>query len=176
MTVAVLTGVALAGTGGGATALARTSPKIVVKDGVTQPVFSYKDAIREHVYVESGVDSDGDGRKDRVNVDIIRPKETENGLKVPVIMDESPYYDNAGRGNESELKTYDANGNPVRFPLYYDNYFVPRGYAFLAVDMVGTTRSDGCPSAAARATSSAARPWSTGSTGARRPTGRTAAP
>jgi X-Pro dipeptidyl-peptidase len=145
MTVAVLTGAALAGTGGGATALAGTSPKIVVRGGVTQPVFSYKDAIREHVYVESGVDSDRDGKKDRVNVDIIRPKETEHGLRVPVIMDESPYYDNAGRGNESERKTYDANGNPVKFPLYYDNYFVPRGYAFLAVDMVGTTRSDGCP-------------------------------
>ncbi|GAA4375614.1 Xaa-Pro dipeptidyl-peptidase [Actinomadura verrucosospora] len=145
MTAAVLTGAALAAAGGGATALAGTSPKIVVKDGVTQPVFSYKDAIREHVYVESGVDSDRDGKKDRVNVDIIRPKETEHGLRVPVIMDESPYYDNAGRGNESERKTYDANGNPVKFPLYYDNYFVPRGYAFLAVDMVGTTRSDGCP-------------------------------
>ncbi|MGH3239895.1 MAG: Xaa-Pro dipeptidyl-peptidase [Spirillospora sp.] len=143
--VAVLAGAALTAAGGGATALAQTSPRIVVKDGVTQPVFSYKDAIREHVYVESTVDSDGDGKLDRVNVDIIRPKETERGLKVPVIMDESPYYDNAGRGNESELKTYDANGNPVRFPLYYDNYFVPRGYAFLAVDMVGTTKSDGCP-------------------------------
>lgn len=145
MTVAVLTGAALAAAGGGATALAQSSPKIVVKGGVTQPVFSYKDAIREHVYVESSVDSDRDGELDRVNVDIIRPKETENGLKVPVIMDESPYYDNAGRGNESELKTYDADGNPVKFPLFYDNYFVPRGYAFLAVDMVGTTRSDGCP-------------------------------
>lgn len=145
MTVAVLTGAALAGAGGGATALAQASPKIVVKGGVTQPVFSYKDAIREHVYVESSVDSDRDGERDRVNVDIIRPKETEKGLRVPVIMDESPYYDNAGRGNEGELKTYDADGNPVKFPLFYDNYFVPRGYAFLAVDMVGTTKSDGCP-------------------------------
>ncbi|TYB43087.1 Xaa-Pro dipeptidyl-peptidase [Actinomadura chibensis] len=145
MTVAVLTGAALAGAGGGATALAKPPPKIVVKHGVTQPVFSYKDAIREHVYVESSVDSDGDGKKDRVNVDIIRPKETESGLKVPVIMDESPYYDNAGRGNESERKNYDANGNPLKFPLFFDNYFVPRGYAYLAADMIGTTRSDGCP-------------------------------
>ena len=87
MTLAVLTSAALAGAGGGAAALAQPSPKIVVKDGVTQPVFSYKDAIREHVYVESSVDSDGDGKKDRVNVDIIRPKEPEHGLKAPVIMD-----------------------------------------------------------------------------------------
>ncbi|WP_225992067.1 Xaa-Pro dipeptidyl-peptidase [Actinomadura montaniterrae] len=146
--LAVLTGAAVAvagGAAGGTAAMARTVPKIVVKDGVTQPVFSYKDAIREHVYVQSSVDSDRDGKPDRINVDIIRPKETEQGLKVPVIMDESPYYDNLGRGNEGEKKTYDANGNPVKFPLFYDNYFVPRGYAFLAVDMDGTTRSDGCP-------------------------------
>jgi X-Pro dipeptidyl-peptidase len=142
LTIPLVLGTALA-TGGVATAQAK--PQIKVANGVTQPVFSYADAIREHVYVESPLDSDGDGRSDRVNVDIIRPKESGNGLKVPVIMDESPYYDNAGRGNESERKRYDANGNPVKFPLFYDNYFVPRGYAFLAVDMIGTTKSDGCP-------------------------------
>ncbi|MEW2357769.1 Xaa-Pro dipeptidyl-peptidase [Spirillospora sp. NPDC029432] len=143
-TIATLAAAALIGAAGAAEARAAV-PRIVVKDGLTQPAFSYKDAIREHVFVESPVDSDGDGRRDRVNVDIVRPKESDRGLKVPVIMDASPYYDNAGRGNESERKTYDANGNPVKFPLFYDNYFVPRGYAFLAVDMIGTTKSDGCP-------------------------------
>jgi X-Pro dipeptidyl-peptidase len=29
-------------------------------------------------------------------------------------------------------------------PLFYDNYFVPRGYAFAAVDLSGTSRSTGC--------------------------------
>ncbi|WP_233358797.1 Xaa-Pro dipeptidyl-peptidase [Thermomonospora amylolytica] len=142
--VGALAGVALlvAATG---TAHAVAPPRIVIEDGVTQPVFSYADAVRERVLVESSVDSDGDGRRDLVNVDVIRPRETERGLKVPVIIDESPYYDNAGRGNESERKRYDAAGNPIKFPLFYDNYFVPRGYAFLAVDMIGTTRSDGCP-------------------------------
>jgi len=48
------------------------------------------------------------------------------------------------RGNESEVKQYDANGNPTKFPLSYDNYFVPRGYALVAVDMAGTARSTGC--------------------------------
>lgn len=33
----------------------------------------------------------------------------------------------------------------MKFPLFYDNYFVPRGYAVLDVDMDGTTKSDGCP-------------------------------
>jgi X-Pro dipeptidyl-peptidase len=130
---------------GTAPAHAATEPKIEVEQGVTQPVFSYADAIREYVYVESSVDSDGDGTKDRVRVDIIRPKESDKGLKVPAIIDESPYYDNSGRGNEAERKTYDADGNPLKFPLFYDNYFVPRGYAVLNVDMIGTTKSDGCP-------------------------------
>ncbi|MQY07944.1 Xaa-Pro dipeptidyl-peptidase [Actinomadura macrotermitis] len=141
----VLTVAAAATLGTGGTAAARAVLHIVVKDGVTQPVFSYKDAIREHVYVESPLDSDNDGKKDRINVDIVRPKETRQGLRVPVVMDASPYYDNVGRGNEGEKKAYDADGNPAKFPLFYDNYFVPRGYAFLAVDMAGTTRSEGCP-------------------------------
>ncbi|MEU6779557.1 Xaa-Pro dipeptidyl-peptidase [Nonomuraea angiospora] len=126
-------------------AQAAAAPAITVQNGRTQPVFSYADAVREHVYVESTVDSDLDGKLDRVRVDVIRPKESGPGLKVPVIIDESPYYDNSGRGNEAERKIYDAAGNVTKFPLFYDNYFVPRGYAVLNVDMLGTTRSDGCP-------------------------------
>ncbi|GAA2796845.1 Xaa-Pro dipeptidyl-peptidase [Kitasatospora paracochleata] len=77
--------------------------------------------------------------------DIIRPSEpAAAGRKIPVIMDASPYYSCCGRGNESQLKTYDAQGRPVGFPLYYDNYFVPRGYAVVLVDLSGTNRSDGC--------------------------------
>ncbi|MCW2944407.1 MAG: Xaa-Pro dipeptidase [Actinoallomurus sp.] len=130
---------------GAPAAHAAKKPTIKVSGGQTQPVFSYKDAVREYVEVQSSVDSDHDGKKDLIRVDIIRPKESNAGLKVPVIMDESPYYDNLGRGNESERKQYDANGNPAKFPLFYDNYFVPRGYAVLEVDMDGTTKSDGCP-------------------------------
>jgi X-Pro dipeptidyl-peptidase len=59
-------------------------------------------------------------------------------------MDASPYYSCCGRGNESQTKTYDAAGHVVRMPLFYDNYFVPRGYAFVGVDLAGTNRSDGC--------------------------------
>ncbi|WP_394428933.1 Xaa-Pro dipeptidyl-peptidase [Streptomyces sp. SGAir0957] len=111
----------------------------------SQPVYSYENAIRESVWVDTRVDGDGDGRTDRVAVDIVRPREAAaQGRKVPVIMDASPYYSCCGRGNESQLKTYDANGNVVQMPLYYDNYFVPRGYAFVAVDLAGTNRSDGC--------------------------------
>ncbi|MFH8791404.1 Xaa-Pro dipeptidyl-peptidase [Streptomyces sp. NPDC017941] len=111
----------------------------------SKPIYSYTDAIRESVWVDIRIDGDADGRTDRVAVDIVRPREpAAEGRKIPVIMDASPYYSCCGRGNESQKKTYDANGDPVRFPLYYDNYFVPRGYAYAAVDLAGTNRSDGC--------------------------------
>ncbi|MBC2876868.1 MULTISPECIES: Xaa-Pro dipeptidyl-peptidase [Streptomyces] len=112
------------------------------------PVYSYDRAVRETVYVETGKDSDGDGRTDRVAVDIIRPREAaEQGRKVPVIMNASPYFQSIGRGPESQVKTYDEQGKPLQFPLYYDNYFVPRGYAVALVDQPGTNRSDGCSDA-----------------------------
>ncbi|MBT2384696.1 Xaa-Pro dipeptidyl-peptidase [Streptomyces sp. ISL-11] len=115
------------------------------RDGESKPIYAYDRAVRESVWVDTRVDGDGDGRSDRVAVDIIRPREAaEQGLRVPVIMDASPYYSCCGRGNESQKKTYDARGNPVQFPLYYDNYFVPRGYAVVLVDLAGTNRSDGC--------------------------------
>ncbi|CQR60545.1 Putative Xaa-Pro dipeptidyl-peptidase [Streptomyces leeuwenhoekii] len=111
----------------------------------SEPVYSYGDAIREAVWVDTGLDGDGDGRTDRVAVDIVRPREpAQRGRKVPVIMDASPYYSCCGRGNDSQKKTYDADGDVVQMPLFYDNYFVPRGYAFVGVDLAGTNRSDGC--------------------------------
>ncbi|WP_405867159.1 Xaa-Pro dipeptidyl-peptidase [Streptomyces sp. NBC_00005] len=111
----------------------------------SQPVYSYANAVREAVWVDTGLDGDGDGKTDRVAVDIVRPREpAQQGRKIPVIMDASPYYSCCGRGNESQLKTYDANGDVVQMPLFYDNYFVPRGYAFVGVDLAGTNRSDGC--------------------------------
>jgi X-Pro dipeptidyl-peptidase len=139
---AVLAVVATIGAGGTAGAEA---PGIVVRQGVTQPVFGYDDAIRERVFVDSPYDSDVDGTPDVIAVDIMRPAASDRGLRVPVIMDPSPYYSTLGRGNEAELKT-DADGDGLldRWPLFYDNYFVPRGYAVLLMDMIGTNSSTGC--------------------------------
>jgi X-Pro dipeptidyl-peptidase len=115
----------------------------VLHDGVTQPVYSYEDAIRESVWVQAP-DGDGDGKKDLVTADIIRPSELDGVTTVPVIMEPSPYYLCCGRGNEGERKTYDADEDPLKFPLFYDNFFEPRGYAIVQVDMAGTARSTGC--------------------------------
>ncbi len=146
-------------------------PTIEVTDGVTQPVFGYTDAIRERVWVDLDVDSDRDGTDDVVRVDIIRPAATEQGLKVPVIIDDSPYYTTLGRGNESELKAdIDGDGLLDRWPLFYDNYFVPRGYAVALVDMTGTAGSTGCPTiqgANENASGPAVIDWLNGRRGAR---------
>jgi X-Pro dipeptidyl-peptidase len=169
-------------------ALAASSPPFV-RGGETVPTYSYADAIRESVWVQTPTDADQDGVPDRVAVDLIRPREAAAaGIKVPVIMDASPYYACCGRGNEGELKQYDANGVIVKEPLFYDNYFVPRGYAFAAVDLSGTNRSTGCedvggpaevagakaaidwlngraPGFAADGTPVSARSWTTGKVG-----------
>lgn len=115
------------------------------RPGESRPIYSYDRAIRESVWVDTRIDGDSDGRTDRVAVDVVRPSEpARQGRRIPVIMDASPYYSCCGRGNESQKKTYDAQGRPVQFPLFYDNYFVPRGYATVLVDLAGTNRSDGC--------------------------------
>ena len=122
---------------------AATAP--FVQGNQTVPVYSYANAIRESVWVQAPFDSDHDGQPDRIAVDLVRPREAAAAhVKVPVIMDASPYYTCCGRGNENEVKTYDANGTITKEPLFYDNYFVPRGYAYVAVDLAGTNRSTGC--------------------------------
>src|SRR5690606_29315729 len=68
----------------------------VFRDGQAQIVPAFRDSaswIREEVWVETEFDSDGDGRRDRVHVSVVRPRQTETeGLKVPVIYESSPYY------------------------------------------------------------------------------------
>jgi X-Pro dipeptidyl-peptidase len=129
--------------GSTATAATTENPPISLEGGVTSPLYDYADAIRETVWV-TAPDLDGDGVEERIATDIIRPRELDGTARVPVVMDASPYYLSLGRGNDGEFKSYDADGNPAKFPLFYDNYFVPRGYAFVAPDMAGTGRSTGC--------------------------------
>lgn len=91
----------------------------------------------------------------RIFVDVIRPSEG----RVPAIMMSSPYFNTLGRGWRGELKAPTAApANPFRpataflgggedevaFPEWYDEYFVPRGYAFVAMDLRGTRNSSGC--------------------------------
>ncbi|WP_221584727.1 CocE/NonD family hydrolase [Microbacterium sp. G2-8] len=118
-------------------------PYVLGDDGTTAVAYDYDSAVKESVWVDAP-DLDGDGDGEKIALDIVRPAELDGAADVPVIMDASPYYSTSGRGNEAERKTYDENGVIEKSPLYYDNYFVPRGYAYVSVDMAGTSRSTGC--------------------------------
>ena len=58
-------------------------------NGKSLATFSSHDAIREVVYVESRVDTDGDGLPDLVKVSIIRPRYQG---QIPAVMTASPYH------------------------------------------------------------------------------------
>jgi X-Pro dipeptidyl-peptidase len=146
-----------------------------VENGVTQPVFPFANAIEEIVFVESEVDSDGDGRLDRVRIRISRPGETESqGIKVPVVFEHSPYRGDLGdavnhnvdldrlpqevigKAGAARAATARSNGRArakaraaartrADLPGQLDNYYVPRGYAVVLGESLGTFDSDGCP-------------------------------
>ncbi|MFI5890177.1 Xaa-Pro dipeptidyl-peptidase [Actinoplanes sp. NPDC051513] len=116
----------------------------------TLPVYDYSQAIREQVWVQTAVDSDSDGAPDRVAVRIIRPA---GAPKVPVVFQASPYY--AGLNDVANHDDVDralsfSRAETVTFGGYLDNYFVPRGYAVVFADSLGTGGSDGCPTSGGR--------------------------
>jgi len=143
----------------------RTLPVFV--DGQAQVVEGFADPlrwIRHDLWVETEFDSDGDGRKDRVHVDVTRPEQTETeGLKVPVVYETSPYYSGTGTTSVEymwnpeqelgELPELRENPPAIRFQKprsvisndHVDDW-VPRGFAVVHSESVGTGQSQGCPS------------------------------
>ena len=83
------------------TALAQGPARPVFVDGQAQVVPAFADSsqwIRERLWVETTFDTDGDGKPDRMHVDVTRQRQTATeGLKVPVIYETSPYF--AGTAN-----------------------------------------------------------------------------
>src|SRR5262245_51914374 len=67
-----------------------TSPCFV--NGLAQPVFSGQPTMTHDVWVEvPELDSDRDGRNDRIRVQITRPSATEFGTRLAVVLRVSPY-------------------------------------------------------------------------------------
>lgn len=73
--------------------------KPLLFNGKSQPVFATDDLIREVVYIESSLDTDHDGKRDLLKAEILRPSDTNNGLKVPAVYTASPY--NQGTNDEA---------------------------------------------------------------------------
>ena len=153
---AALTVLALAA---GPAAAQVTGPVFV--DGQAQPVFSNVPAtwIRQELWVETTIDSDFDGQLDRIHIDVTRVQETETiGLKVPVVMEVSPYY-----GGSVDVVNWSVDheiGDPPTFrpttaPVFRDtspiisnshvSTWVPRGFAVVHAEGTGTGLSTGCP-------------------------------
>ena len=135
----------------------------VFVDGQAQIVPAFQDAaqwIKQSLWVETEFDSDGDGKRDRMFVDVTRPQQTDAGLKVPVIYESSPYY--AGTSNDRahlwDVKQEVGAPPPPResqAPIPFKptrasvstslvNTWVPRGFAVVHSDAPGTGRSQGC--------------------------------
>lgn len=142
------------------------SNKPFFKDGEAQVVSAFADPeywIREDLWVETSFDSDGDGRLDRMHVDVTRPRETETeGLKLPVIYVSSPYF--AGTSGNNPAFFHDVKhelgeaGKPITNPKEikrkgkrpiisksHVNLWVPHGYIVVHSSSPGTGLSDGSP-------------------------------
>jgi X-Pro dipeptidyl-peptidase len=142
--------------------LIRSGPVFV--NGMAQIVPAFQDStrwIRQNLWVETDFDSDRDGRKDRVHVDVTRPEQTDTeGLKVPVIYSSSPYFAGTARtfafwDVKQELGAESRPRGPMAGPAYRGdrsrisnslvNAWVPRGFAVVHSEASGTGRSQGCP-------------------------------
>ncbi len=136
------------------------------ENGEAQIVKAFEDPdrwIREDLWVETDFDSDGDGRPDRMHVDVTRPFETESeGLKLPVIYNSSPYF--AGTAGNNPEFFWDVHHELGEKPKQYTyppeikrrglrpiiskghvKTWLPRGYIVVHSSSPGTGLSDGVP-------------------------------
>ena len=149
-------------------------------NGLAQNVFSAtrRDWVQGQVWVESTFDSDGDGKLDRMHTDYVLPPETmTDGLKVPVIYEDSPYF--AGTAPSTGANRYQnwvvdhelgaqppvrpfvpfwnardtasaAGTDPQFISNDFENQWVPRGFGVVHSESPGTGWSTGCPSSGGR--------------------------
>ena len=138
----------------------------IVVDGQTQVIPEFEDPdlwIRHDLWVETVFDSDGDGRLDRMHVDVTRPRQTEiQAIKLPVIYISSPYF--GGTSSTAREFFWDVRHEPGATPPQRKHppaikrketrpiiskalvgEWVPHGYAVVHSSSPGTGLSQGCP-------------------------------
>ncbi|WP_421978936.1 Xaa-Pro dipeptidyl-peptidase [Roseivirga seohaensis] len=137
----------------------------VFENGEAQIVPAFNDPekwIRHDLWVETEFDTDGDGKPDRMHVDVTRPYQTDTeGLKLPIVYESSPYF--AGTASladgvlwnvKHELgATPPARVNPTvtrrgERPIISNSQirtWVPRGYIVVHSSSPGTGLSQGSP-------------------------------
>lgn len=144
----------------------KQNAKPVFENGEAQIVKAFEDSdrwIREDLWVETDFDTDGDGKPDRMHVDVTRPRQTETvGLKLPVVYNSSPYFAGVA-GNNPEYfwnVEHEIGEKPQQYtyppeitrrgerPIISKGHvktWVPRGYIVVHSSSPGTGLSDGSP-------------------------------
>ena len=138
----------------------------VFENGEAQIVPEFKESekwIIQDLWVETTFDTDGDGKLDRMYVDVTRPSQTEtDGLKLPVIYESSPYYSgvapdveggfwdvNHELGKESNKERVHADvvriGKRPVISKSQVSTWVPRGFIVVHSCSPGTGLSQGSP-------------------------------
>lgn len=145
--------------------IAAAQAKPVFADGQAQVVPAFDNPsewIHQQLWVETEYDSDKDGKRDRVHVDVTRQKQTDSeGLKVPVVYESSPYFAGMGDGGsilwdvrhelgaQPPARTvhptigFDPNRKSISGSLV--RTWVPRGFAVVHSEAPGTGLSQGSP-------------------------------
>jgi X-Pro dipeptidyl-peptidase len=143
----------------------------VIVDGEAQKIKAFENPdewIRQDLWVETEFDTDGDGRPDRMHVDVTRPKQTETeGIKLPVIYESSPYFAGTAGNNREYFWDVRQELNAVPRAHVYPPRIERRGerpvisnsqvrawlpYGFIVVhsSAPGTGLSQGCPTIGTR--------------------------
>ncbi len=138
----------------------------VFVDGEAQvvPGFDTPDEwIRHDLWVETEFDTDGDGKPDRMHVDVTRPFQTDtDSLKLPVIYISSPYFSGVAADSKEfywdvrhELNTVPPphkhpapikrRGTRPIISTSHTKTWIPRGYIVVHSSSPGTGLSDGSP-------------------------------
>lgn len=150
---------------------------MVVADGMTKPVYAADEVISERIWVETTIDTDADGALDRVAIDIDRPA---GQGRVATILTASPYWQccqdvqnhpvdvdrlpqesifahgsavkadaTVAKNGVSDVMAMNAVA-AARTTAEIKARYVPRGYATVAAQTIGTSDSDGCPTSGDR--------------------------
>jgi len=137
----------------------------VFKNGQAQIVPAFKDSkkwIRHDLWVETEFDTDGDGKLDRMHVDVTRPYQTDTeGLKLPVIYISSPYFAGTARfvqglfwnimhelGATTTPRVHPEVKRRGKRPIISRSHvrkWLPRGYIIVHSSSPGTGLSQGSP-------------------------------
>lgn len=137
----------------------------IFKDGEAQIVDAFSNPeswIRHDLWVETTFDTDGDGKLDRMHVDVTRPEQTESqGLKLPIVYETSPYYAGVAAdvdgvfwnvkvelGEAAEDRVHPEVVRRGERPVISNSQlrtWVPRGYIVVHSSSPGTGLSQGAP-------------------------------